>query len=241
MSDPDLGPLFRASSGSSGAPTGQLDADAIITRSRRRRLPRLVVTTAVPIIAVAGLLGGGIYGLSRVSGVGSASSVSAAQHAAPVAGVPADGVPSPEDYSKAQAGAAASCAVPQPYFGPTTTDLAATVSFPDNATLTTPGVVTLTNTSSKPVSATSGGPAVTIEDDGAIVALSFGSDSAGRVVDLKPGASMKLTAYLPARCSHDANKILTGPFEVEVSLNLILNSGAHEVVESKFTPFSPAP
>jgi hypothetical protein len=232
MSEPDLGPLFRSSS----APKGQLDADAIIKASRRRRLPRLVITTAVPIIAVVGLLGGGIYGLAQVTGVGSASSAAGQEHAAPLAGVP-----SPDEYSKAATGAAASCAVPQPYFGPTTNDLSATVTFPDDATLKTPGVVTLTNTSSKAVSGTTGGPAVTIEDNGAIIALSFGSDSAGRTIDLKPGASVKLTAYLPARCSQTAKQVLRGPFEVQASLNLTLDSGAREVVQSKLTPLSLQP
>ena len=237
MTEPDLGPLFRQST----VPQGQLDAETIIKRSRRRRLPRLVSAGAVPVVAMIGILGGGVYGLAQLGGSSGAASSASGSVAGPVtAPVPAHGGFAPGEIGKSDQSTTggASCAIPMPYFGPTATDLTATAEFPANATTNARGVVIVTNTGSKHVVGTSGSPYITVEAGGTIIALSLSSDSAARVIDLQPGASTKLTAYLPARCSRAAGEALTGPFKVEASLNLILGGGTHEVVRGKATALS---
>ncbi len=220
MTEPDLGPLFRSST----VPSGKLDADAIIKRSRRRRLPRLVITTAIPIIAVVGLLGGGVYGLAQLGGSSGseASSAGTAKVDAPASGV----APSTAPFNRAQLGA--TCGEPVPAEVVPSDGLVATSTFPNPRSATAPAETTLTNTSSKFISGIAGEPSVIVEGGGVVVAMTTISDDVGRTVRLGAGSSMKLDVSLPGDWC--LNAVLTGNYKVYTLVELTLDDGEHLLV-----------
>jgi hypothetical protein len=199
--DPALRSLFRSLETDAEVPA--IDVTSVVRRSRRRRLPAQLGVGAIGLVAVGLLVVGVTTGVSAFrtetpsmsdsgalagedDGTATTTESSAAPERAPVDGLNPCG------------GTLAEVA-------PSSTGLTLTTSFDDvpaDAASVT-GVVTLTNTGAETlVGSTTLYPAITLSQDGVTVWHSNGvMDSAARIVDLAPGASMDYEAtFEPVRC-----------------------------------------
>ena len=177
-----------------------VDPAVVISRARRRRLPRQLAAGAVGVLAIAGV---GVLAVN-VSTLTQPSSISAEQsqmqEAAPDAGA------SDEMFDK-RSGAdtlnACTAVVATP--DPSRFGLELTVQFPSAAPVSAAridGVVTMTNTSSQPVEGfTAIGPTVTVSQGDVVVALGAPEEYDATVVSLGPGESVEYAAsFAPVRC-----------------------------------------
>ena len=179
----------------------ELDAQRIIARSRRRRLPRQLAAGAVSVLAVAGI-SVVVIQTSLVSQPPSTVSMmdqSAEGGAAPEA--------SADSIKRAPADRINLCEAPLADVAPSTLGLQLDVAFPSTApvgTDTVGGAVRLTNTSGLTVSGTTTMvPAITLSRDGVVLWHSNGQvETPERAVTLSPGESIEYEAsFVPVRCT----------------------------------------
>jgi hypothetical protein len=179
-----------------------IDVDAVIRRSRKRRIPRLVAVGAASVLAVCFVVGGGALGLRQLGTQSSASSASsgqvqndaAAPEASPPLGVPGCGTRVPP-IALARDGLVASAALP--------TAVGARA---------VPASVVLTNTGASPVSGVASAPTVTLSRDGIVVWDGVGT--AETPIEIAPGRSLALPSSLtPATC---AGAVPPGTYDVSV-------------------------
>jgi hypothetical protein len=196
VAEPELRPLFRAAD----ADLPKLDIEAVLERTRRRRSRRVVALRSALALVIVGALGSGAYGLGHLGGgVGNSASSGASGSTAPVA---------------------VSCAGPTPAIGQNAGGLIARVRFgtmpADQASAH--GTMTLTNSGSSPINGLAGKPIVALSRNGIVVWRTTTSDSAGIVVNLKPGASMTIDAYVqPGACAPPGQYEVTASMSVDVA------------------------
>ncbi len=179
-----------------------LDAQRIIARTRRRRLPRQLAAGAVSVLAVAGISVVAIQ-TSLVSPPPSAVSMmdqSAEGGAAPEASTESTIKRAPADRINL-------CEAPLAEVAPSSLGLQVDVAFPPTASVGTDpvvGAVRLTNTGTQTVSGTTTTvPAITLSREGVVLWHSNGQlDTAERAVTLAPGESVEYEAsFVPVRCT----------------------------------------
>ncbi|WP_309616665.1 hypothetical protein [Salinibacterium sp.] len=188
-------------------PHNSIDTTQVISRSRRRRLPRQIAAGAVSALAVAGIV---------------TVAVQTTQFTSPAAvtsqGAPADGTTDetmPAEgfldtgLKRAPAEKINLCTGALAEVSPSLYGLQLDVTFPPTAPVGTDpitGTVRLTNTSDTQVSGyTPPTPALTLSQDGMVLWHSNGPVITSlAIVDLAPGASMEYqAAFTPVRCAVD--------------------------------------
>jgi len=228
MSDPARdGAATRAllSDAAASAPTGALDVDAVLRRSRRRRLPRRLATGGVSALAIAGIGVAGATALGN-AGAGPVTTLSSGSGEDTDGGPSTGGLPEAArdtgtgtDGAGPAAGGAASggtrlapaekvnlCGGPLAELAPAQTGLVATPNFPATAPSGAgriSGTVTVTNTGSERVTGYTGAsPAMTVSEGGITVWHTNGPQiMLAQLIDLGPGASVELPASIvPVRC-----------------------------------------
>jgi hypothetical protein len=217
--EPNLSDLFRAAS----APSSSLDAQEIIRRSRRRRLPPRIGAGAALGLAVVGIGVAGMTGLGSISfgGAASDSAISSESSGDEVMGANdggdgtgteqfdgsetdqfgLEGPASSGGISRAPADKVNLCGGPVAEMAPNERGLELTVQFPE-ATVT--GEVTLTNNGTETVTGyTAASPAITLAQNNIVVWHSNGPMIMLAVdVNLAPGESMVYPAtFSPVVCS----------------------------------------
>jgi hypothetical protein len=171
-----------------------IDVDAVITRARRRRRPGRIGVGLVTALAVVGLFGGGIFGLSRF--VGSSGVSSSAESGGSVAAP--DSAPVPSIAPRPTGPLPATCGRPVPAVAPTADGLVATVTAKvvtvtakEAADHTYAATITLTNTGPKAIHGSAAAPSVVLARNGVVVWHTSPSNVQGPdiLVNLAPGAS----------------------------------------------------
>jgi hypothetical protein len=207
-----LSSLFRTSEPPA---LSRLDADDVIRRSRRRRLPRRIgvgslVSLAVVGIGVAGITSAGGFAPGGTTSADSSSISGSAESAEAFDNGTMDyGSTNPEDsagISRAPADKINLCGGALAEVAPSASGLQLTVEFADAAVGSTSvmGTATLTNTGTAPVSGYSGAtPAITLSQDGIVTWHSNGPTIMSIVdVALAPGESMTYAAsFTPVVCA----------------------------------------
>ena len=221
--EPNLSDLFRSAT----PPTASLDAQDIIRRSRRRRLPARIGAGSLMGLAVVGISVAGITGLKSTTMTAGGSSDSAVSMESDESSTrseegmdtfngesgPADdfgpdqfgGPASSGDISRAPAEKVNLCGGPLSEVAPNERGLELTVQFP-NASVgqtTVTGEVTLTNTGTETVTGyTAASPAITLSQNNIVLWHSNGPMIMVAVdVNLAPGESMIYPAtFSPVVC-----------------------------------------
>jgi hypothetical protein len=176
-----------------------IDVDSVIARARRRRRPGRIGVGLVTALAVVGLFGGGIFGLSRF--VGSSGASSTAESGGSVAAP--DSAPVPSITPRPTGPLPATCGRPVPAIAPTADGLVVTVTAKEAADHTYAATITLTNTGPMAVHGHSDTASVFLARDGIVLWHSSPTNPLGPgiEVDLAPGASVQiLTSFDPTIC-----------------------------------------
>jgi len=215
--EPNLSDLFRSAT----PPTASLDAQDIIRRSRRRRLPARIGAGSLVGLAVVGISVAGITGLKSISFGSAGSADSATSAESEDDGVrtyegdsgPADdfgtdqfaGPSSAGGISRAPAEKVNLCGGPLSEVAPNERGLELTVQFADASVedTTVTGEVTLTNTGTETVTGfTAASPAITLSQNDVVLWHSNGPMIMVAVdVNLAPGESMIYPAtFSPVVC-----------------------------------------
>jgi hypothetical protein len=214
--EPNLSDLFHSAT----PPPASLDAQEIIRRSRRRRLPARIGAGAVMSLAVVGIGVAGMTGLKSISfgTAASDSAISSESSGDEVMGTTEgpdepgaeqlglDGPTSSGGISRAPAEKINLCGGPVAEIAPSERGLELTVQFPDATAgdeIVT-GEVTLTNNGTETVTGyTAASPAITLAQNNIVVWHSNGPMIMLAVdVNLAPGESMVYPAtFSPVVCS----------------------------------------
>jgi hypothetical protein len=173
-----------------------IDVDAVIARARRRRRPGRIGVGLVTTLAVVGLFGGGIFGLSRF--VGSSGASSSAESGGSVAAP--DSAPVPSIAPRPTGPLPATCGRSLPALAPTADGLVVTVTAKKSADHSYAATITLTNTGQKAVRGHSDTASVLLARGGIVVWHSPPTDPLGPgiEVDLAPGASLQIMTTFDA-------------------------------------------
>lgn len=188
----DLRELFAEQTSS-----GEIDARAVIRRSRARRLPRQLAAGSIGVLAVVGI---GVLGVQTIAPP-QQSTVMMEQDGAE------DTFVAPEAAKRAPANRLNLCEALVAEPAPSAYGLQLDVAFPESAPAVgapVAGAVRLTNTSGERVTGTTvGSPAITVSQHGIVLWHSNGAvDAVAMVVDLEPGQSVELAAsFTPVRCA----------------------------------------
>lgn len=201
--EPNLRHLFSAPQ-----PPGGIDVETVLRRSRARRVPKLLGAMSVSVLAIGGLVFGGVQ--VGLAGLGTTASLDSAG-SAPEAGSDA-GTDGAYDSAKAPYALAFNACGAPAVLPTSASDIAVTVAFPDSAMAgqSVEGTVTLTNTGSGRLTGYAGAaPLVTLAQDDAVVWHSGGANIAADTADvnLGPGESIHYVAEFEARaCTADDEK-----------------------------------
>ena len=196
--EPNLRHLFDAPQ-----PTSVIDVASVVRRSRARRMPKILGVTGVSVLAIGGLVFGGV----QVFGLPAASNIAGS---APAADSPMMSEAGDSGFSDDTKRAAAEylnlCAAPVAVVAPSQTGLVLSVSFPDAPAGSTvvEGTVTMTNTGAETlIGYTAATPAITLARDNVVLWHSNGpTTQEAREVSLAPGASMDYAAsFSPVVCA----------------------------------------
>jgi hypothetical protein len=204
--EPNLRDLFRGDTPAMRA----IDTEAVIRRSKTRRLPAQVGIGGVFTLAIGGL---GVAGLQGLGGSQSASdSAATMSEQAPAEG--RDGVqgmmegdaPTSGDIKRAPADRINLCGGTLAEVAPSATGLVLTAAFPDAPAGTDPvtGTVTLTNTGTEQIAGyMAPTPAITLSQNGIVLWHSNGPTIMSiQDVMLAPGESLELAAsFTPVVCA----------------------------------------
>lgn len=194
--DPTLRHLFSAPQ-----PPSTIDVAAVVRRSRARRLPKVLGATGIGVLAIAGIVVGGL----QLGGAPSPES-DAAGSAPTTLELESDGAQSLMDSTKrAPAEKLNLCGGPVSEVDSSATGLVLSVSFADApaSAASVEGTVTMTNTGVDAVTGyTAASPAITLARDGLVIWHSNGPMiDLAREVSLAPGESMDYTAsFTPVVC-----------------------------------------
>ena len=215
--DPNIRNLFGSTDES---PKSTLDVNAIIRRSRARRLPRQLAAGSVFTLAIGGLAVASVQGIGALSTPTATTAGSTAVEETAREGAPASGLSSSdEEYTAASEGVLSTtdaikrapaekinlCGGPLADVAPSESGLVLTVNFDDAKASADriEGTVTLTNTGDATVSGTTGTtPAITLSQGGIVLWHTNGpSTMMARDVNLAPGESIDYdAAFSPVVC-----------------------------------------
>ena len=217
--DPNIRNLFGSTDES---PKSTLDVNAIIRRSRARRLPRQLAAGSVFTLAIGGLAVASVQGIGALSSTTTTAAESSTMSEETAReGTPASGLSSSEEeYTAASEGALSTsadaikrapaekinlCGGPLADVAPSESGLVLTVNFDDAKASADriEGTVTLTNTGDATVSGTTGTtPAITLSQGGIVLWHTNGpSTMMARDVSLAPGESIDYdAAFSPVVC-----------------------------------------
>jgi hypothetical protein len=179
-------------------PAGTIDADAVIRRSRRRRLPRQLAAGSIGALAVVGI---GVLGVQTLAPPQQSAVMMEQQDEAN------DTALAPEAAKRIPADRLNLCEGPLTEAAPSAYGLQAEVVFPAVSPATgqpVAGVVLVTNTGDARVTGSiASSPAVTLSQQGIVLWHSNGAvDTPDTVVDLEPGQSLEVAAsFTPVRCA----------------------------------------
>ena len=199
--EPNLRHLFDAPQ-----PAGVIDVASVVRRSRARRLPKVLGVTGVSVLAIGGLVFGG------VQVVGGSLLASNSAGSAPAADSPmmseAGDAALNGDGKRFAAENLNLCGAPVAEVAPSETGLVLTVSFADASagSAVVEGTVTMTNTGTATLTGyTAAAPTITLSRDSVVVWHSNGpTTQETRVVSLAPGASIDYPAsFAPVVCGLD--------------------------------------
>lgn len=228
-SEPGLRQLFDAP-----MPASTIDVAAVVRRSRARRLPKVLGVTGVSLLAIGGLVVGG---LQLGSGVSPASDAG---------GMALEGADASQLYSsademmKAPADKLNLCAGTVAEMADQGTGIVLSLDFPDAAagSGSVEGVVTMTNTSGRQWTGYTGAaPAITLSQDGVVLWHTNGPTiQLARDIDLAPGASIEYVAsFEPVRCGveDDAAEsfrtslpaVPAGEYQLSAAIDLVGENG----------------
>jgi hypothetical protein len=226
MTEPNPGPLFKTP-----LPKSELDADAVIRASRRRRAPRIVAVVAASVLVVGGVIGGVGILLPHP-----ADSTSAAASAGPHPALPAKGAtihsitPGVNGLCQAASGVAGDkvlCGCGTASLPPQSTDLVGQLAYPaESEGSRTDGTLTITNNSSATITGTADTPVPFIVTQGIIVSPIGADDSAGHSIDLAPGASTTLAVPFPGLNCANGNAP-AGSYQIGAFIDIALSNGTH--------------
>lgn len=236
--DPNIRDLFRADSVPAGRP---IDTDAVIRRSRRRRLPAQVGVGGVFTLAIGGIGLVGVQGLGSLTQSASTSSESASDSGAGLA-VPEQG----GDVKRAPAERLNLCGGSLAEVAPSATGLVLTPSFPDAAVgaagASVEGTVTLTNTGAASITGYSAAsPAITLSQNGSVLWHSNGPMiQMVRDIVLAPGESLEYPAsFTPVVCTVDDDlgesfaadlpAVQPGEYQVSAAADVVIDGNAELV------------
>ena len=247
--------LFRAGHTPTGRP---IDTDAVIRRSKRRRLPAQLGVGGVATLAIGGI---GVVALqnldSSVSPASIMSESSTAESGSAYDGFVAPAQEGPATRDAARDGSAEGgtvkrapadrinlCGGALAEVAPSATGLVLTPSFPDAAAGSggVEGTVTLSNTGSTTVTGYSAAsPAITLSQNGVVLWHSSGPTvQMIRDIALAPGESLQYTAsFTPVVCSVDDDlaeslpdglpAVQPGEYQVSAAADVVLEGGAELV------------
>lgn len=229
------------------APTlAQIDLQRVLRRSSRRRVGHQVAIGSATTLAVAGIGVAGFTGIRGVAPIFSAGSAGSASSTAadttrqtlPPGSSAVDG-----GVQQAPASRLNLCGGTLAEVAPTVTGLVLSTKFDPadaSATLIT-GEVTLTNTSSAPISGSSAvSPSITLSKDGSVLWHSNGAMAAiARMISLEPGASTTYEAsFAPVTCGiiddestgfrADLPHVAPGIYQVSAALDVTRESRDNE-------------
>jgi hypothetical protein len=222
-------------------PSGRIDVDAVLRRSRARRRPRIILAGAGSVLAIAAIAVPATLGSFATSGGDSAilteASDGGAEYSAP-------GVADQDTMSTADRPPAEKlnlCSAPVAEVPPAENGLVLTVE-PVTASAGDhgiPTIVTMTNTGSDPVSGTTAGrPAMTLSQDGITLWHSNGPQTMIAIpVELAPGESLQYPAtFEPVRCNveddnaenfrEDLPPVGAGLYQLSAAIDFTRNDGS---------------
>lgn len=195
--EPNLRHLFDAPQ-----PTNAIDVASVVRRSRARRTPKVLGVTGVSVLAIGGLVFGGV----QVLGAPAASNIAGSAPAADSPMMSEAGDAGLADGTKRTAAEYLNlCEAPVAEVAPSATGLMLSVNFPSAPAGSTivEGTVTMTNTgSSTLIGYTAAAPVITLAHEGVVVWHSNGpTTQEARQVALAPGASIDYEAsFSPVVC-----------------------------------------
>ena len=207
--DPAFRHLFNAP-----PPSGAIDVAAVVRRSRARRLPKVLGVSGVSVLAIGGIVLGGMQlggGVSPASDAGGQPSTETFE-------LPADSS-TLESIKRAPAEKLNLCTGAVAEIDSSATGLALDVAFADATTgsATVEGTVTLTNIGVDAVTGfTAAAPAITLARDGVVVWHSNGPTiELARSVELAPGESMQYAvSFTPVVCEVEDD--MAGSFRADL-------------------------
>ena len=231
-SEPNLRDLFRGD----GPALPEVDAAAVIRRSKRRRLPVQLAVGGTFVLAIGGLgvaglqaLGGSHTAISNVSTMSGGESTGDRAPADGRGAESAQGLEGGGAIKRAPADRINLCGGPVAEVAPNERGLVLAVDFPSSpvGTAQVMGTATLTNTGTEPVTGfTSPSPAITLSQGGTVLWHSNGPTDLSLVsVDLVPGASVDYQASMtPVRCGVEDD--VAGAFRTDLPA---LEAGTYEL------------
>lgn len=236
-SDSELREAMR-SSGS--IPTKGIDVDAVVRRSRARRVPKQIAFSSLSVLALVGVTTLAVSVLPSLQPGTEGASSSFVMTKAPESAQDSGAGDSSSSAKSTEPGQLTQnlCGTPTSSTAPNSAGLTLSVSFPDSAAAggeRIGGTVTLTNTGTSPVSGTTAiGPTVFVSHDGITVWHSHGTMISAVVeVSLSPGQSYSYDAFFtPVRCG--AEDEIDGMFRDNLPA---VTAGTYEVsAEILFVP-----
>lgn len=215
------------SSMQSGGGRGRIDVDAVIRRSRGRRRTKELLLGGATTLALLGFVVPatlGVLGPGMTTAGGSAESADAPvtdEEIVPLT-IPESGADDDGPQNMPVHCTAPTAPLPSDL---SSSDLVLTLDFPDVASIDTArvtGTATLTNASDEPISAatTAIAPWVTISEDGVVVGTTGLMEDAALVIDLDPGESETLPAWIetngcaPRQTDYSASSLPPGDYDV---------------------------
>lgn len=208
-SEPNLHDLFRGD----GPALPEVDAAAVIRRSKRRRLPVQLAVGGTFVLAIGGL---GVAGLQAFGGSHTAISNVSTMSGGESTGDRAPAYGGAESAQSLEGGAIKRapadrinlCGGPVAEVAPNERGLVLAVDFPSSpvGTAQVMGTATLTNTGAEPVTGfTSPSPAITLSQGGTVLWHSNGPTILSLLdVSLAPGESLEFAAsFTPVACTVD--------------------------------------
>ena len=214
-------------------PTSAIDVAAVVRRSRARRRPKVLGITGVSVLAIAGIVVGGLQVGGGVSPASDAGASSATEEFPLEAG-------SSQVYSDEIKRAAAEqlnlCTGTLAEVAPSATGLVLSVDFADAAagSETVPGTVTMTNAGTAPVAGfTAASPVITLSQHDVVLWHSNGPMiELAREVTLAPGESMQYSAaFSPVQCGveddtavsfrPDLPELPAGEYQISAAIDLL--------------------
>jgi hypothetical protein len=216
-----------------------IDVDAVIRRSRRRRVPRQLGVAFVSVLAVAGVFSGAVFGLGALSGAtssgGSASSGAAATRAPSV--VPS-AESSPPDPNLLDKNGPAVCGYSLPTVGTQPDGLIAEATRVSTNGPTLHFVFTLTNTGSTTITGSAGVPILVLVRNGIVIDKTIvNGPPRGAKLKMAPGQIVSYPLnWSPSVCkrgdnsaSPGADALPSGSYQVYAEIQ-VLSTNSSETV-----------